>query len=126
MLLSTPPLSFWYYTGSIGSNHLIYGFSAATGTVIALCCISYIFRCILGEIAYCQITQTVRLSHLDFFGRRHDLEVHADKIVPYSDSRSLGALQKLEVVDFDEVFYYSLRYGRIINMEQFRKVIGYY
>ena len=128
MLLSTPLLTYWYYIGSVSSAHVIYGYSAAGGTVFVLCWLSYMFKRILGELAYCHKTHSVRVSHLNFFGLRRDLIVHANDIIPYSDSQSvtsLSFLQKLEIVNLpSEVFYYSLRYGHVVDTKQFRTLIG--
>lgn len=127
MLISLPPLCYWYYTGSVSTKSLITGLSAATGTVLVLCGLSYAFSRVLGELAYCKQTETVRLSYLTFLGRRRDLEMHSRELVPFHDSQTskpgTSNVQKLETLS-NGSFLYSLRYGHVYNRDLFHSVLG--
>ena len=113
MLLSLAPLSYWYSAGSISTYSLITGFSAATGTILVLCGLSYAFSKVLGELAYCERTKSIRLSHMDFLGRRRDLELDLKELVPFSDNNSPESkIQKLETLSNGK-YLYSLKYGRV-------------
>lgn len=127
MSMAVPPLSYWYYAGHITGDSLILGCSAAVGTVLILCGLSYGFSRVLGELSYCQDTQTVRLSHLNFLGQRRNIEISILDIVPYTDTQllhnySISFVHRLETTN--GVYYYSLKYGHIINREQLYKVLG--
>ena len=96
--------------------------------------------------------QTVRISHLSFFGHRHDTYVHIDDIVPMSGLKGGSQLMKLEVLvnkednedsehvnvghsekgsqdkpmvtDETATFFCSFQYGRIVNNEDYKYVFG--
>lgn len=129
MTVSTLPLSYWYSVGTISGNSLITGCSAATGTILVLCGLSYAFSRVLGELAYCHNTQTVRLSHLNFIGLRCDNELQLTDIVPFPDSQSVlhasRYIHRLETTVTKGAYLYSLRYGLISDREMLRYVIGF-
>lgn len=123
MLLTVPPLSYWYYIGSISTKSLITGYTAATGTVLVLCSLSYAFSKVLGELAYCKQTESVRVSHMDFLGRRRDLELHLKELVPFSDNNtSKSAIKTLETLSNGK-YLYSLKYGRVLDPQLLLSVL---
>ena len=127
MILSIPPLSYWYTMGSISGSSLMYGCVAATGATIVLCGLSYSFSRVLGELAYCHCSEKIRLSHLTFWGRRQDIETEIKNIILYSDSQfssSSKLIQRLEIYHPYTVFYYSIKYGHILEPETFKSIIG--
>jgi hypothetical protein len=130
MFISIPPLSYWYSIGVVDGINVIYGCTAAASTLGVLAGLSYVFRRLLGEISYCEKSRTVSLSHLNFMGKRCNIEVDVEKVVPYYDTQSLSSiglhryLQRLELTDYNNLsYYYSLRYGMIMDHELLKKIL---
>lgn len=119
MLLLLPPMGYMYLHGDITSKSLFYASTAAVGTSAVLLTLSYYFRRVIGEMAYVESSNQLRLSTLTFTGRRRNIEFNVEDVVPFSDSqlRVGGAIQRLELRNHPEVFLYSLKYGRILDLE---------
>ena len=130
MILSLPPLSYWYHMGTITGNTLIYGFLAAGGALVVLCSLSYSFSKVVGEIGYDGYLNTMQLSHLSFFGKRRNIEINVDRIIPFHDSQSdrhnpIHSLRPIQKLEFDnKVYYYSLRYGNIVEPKILKELLS--
>ena len=68
---------------------------------------------------------TLRVSALTFWGHRKEVEFPANDVVTFveSQSRMGGAFQQLEVKGLDRTFLWSLRYGRVLNLDLLCKVL---
>ena len=123
------PLTYWYSVGKV-SSYVLWCACASTlwGTAV-LCAMSYAFTRVVGELSYCQHNNTVQLSTLTFMGRRRDCQLPARAIVPFSDGRFAltdAIFQRLEVIEPQGVYYYSIQYGRVLDRDVMTKVLEVY
>ena len=125
MFLMLPPISYMYLTGSIEARSVVYATLASTGTAAVLFILSHYFTRVVGEMTYITARECLRISTLTFAGRRRDLEFNIDDVVPYLDSQTRvgGAIQRLEINNYPEIFLYSLKYGRVLDFERLRKCL---
>ena len=127
MILSLPPLSYWYHLEMITGNSLAYGFVATGGAVAMLSLLSYIFSRFVGEIQYNEKDRMIKVSHLNFFGIRQNLIVEVDDIVPFQDlhctEKGIGLFQRLQFGN--KTLYYSLKYGYVKDRKGLNEVLSY-
>ena len=125
MILSLPPLTYLYKMGDVTDKSVICGCLAAGGAVTILSILSYGFSKIVGQIKYNQQSEMLQVSYLSFFGNKRTIEVKVEEMVPFDDLHQYGrrnAMQKLEFGKYS--FYYSLKYGSIIDSESFKRVLS--
>ena len=122
MLLLLPPMGWWYSTGVISGQTVIYALVSAVGTTGVLGVLSYYFTRVVGELAL--VGGKVRVSTLTFMGNRRELEYPLSSILPFADTNVGGAVQRLEVTGEKTQFLYSLRYGRVVNDRVMSRVLG--
>ena len=124
MLFLLPPMSWWYNTGVVSGQTLSYALLSAIGATSVLSVLSYCFSRVAGEIAL--VGNKVRVSTLTFMGSRRELVYPLSSIVPFADSNLSGAVKRLEVVINGQrtYFWYSLRYGHIVDETVMTKVLG--
>ena len=72
----------------------------------------------------CLDGDTLRVSTLTFMGGRRELRYPVSSIVPFTDSNTSGAVQRLEINGETISFFYSIRYGQILNRNVFEKLLG--
>ncbi|XP_063853665.1 transmembrane protein 186-like [Scylla paramamosain] len=73
------------------------------------------FRRVIGILYLSDDEQLVKISHLSFFGRRIDVVLPIQDIVPLSDSGERVS---------DAFFVLSLRFGGVVDASGFEKVFG--
>ena len=115
----------WHSTGIITAEEFAYGGVALVGTGAVLAIVSYYFRKLAGEMRYDPNTDTVSISTLTFWGNRRNLVFPADRVVMFVESQTHmgGAFQQLEIVGHKETFLWSLRYGRVVDLELLCKAL---
>ena len=126
MIVLLGPLSYWYKGGVITLPPLLYGYGAALGTTVVLSVLSYGFSRVVGEITFSHTTSKVSISTLSFMGSRKRVFYSLEQIIPYADSqrRESSIVQRLETVDPHGVYYYSLKYGQVMDIELLKRVLG--
>ena len=69
---------------------------------------------------------TLRVSHLDFWGKRKDSFIPVEEVMPLGDTAETinDTYMKLIQHDSKDVYYYSLRYGRLKDRDAFETVFG--
>ena len=123
------PFTYWYNVGSVSSYILWCAYTSTLGVTAMLCTISYWFSRVVGELSYCQQSDTVQLSTLTFMGRRRDFQLPAHAIVPFSDShhgQTKFLFQKLDIIEPQSVYYYSIQYGHVLDWDLMKKVLEIY
>ena len=127
MALLLPVVSVMYYNGHAPLTSVLYGFISTTGSLLVLGGLSFGFSRVVGELGYCQDSETVCLSTLTFMGRRHNAEINLSNIVPFHDcNRKIRWFQRFEIVDQNgncHTFYYSLKHGNITNADILKNVL---
>ena len=93
---------------------------------VMLYVMSHYFRRLIGLMAVNENRDTVKVSHLTFWGKRNDLFVPVKEIVPISDmaDKPDDIYVKFCRYGTNEYLYYSLRHGLIMDKEVFQDVLG--
>lgn len=121
-----PPVFILYYQGDVSFFLVSYTTGIALLAGVMLYTASHFFRRVVG-IMYLDSTQTtLKVSHLTFWGRRHDI------FMPVSDVMTIGdtgdsvneTILKLQRYSNPQVFYFSTQYGRVVDTQGFQKVFG--
>lgn len=128
MVLSLPPLSYMYKMDAITSTSFIQGCCGAGGTVAVLSLLSYGFTRVIGEIQYNEQSNTLKISHLNFFGNKKTHLVNAEDIVPFGDLNliELQDSRNKSVLKFGfggHLFYFSIKLGLVTDLEMFKKIV---
>ena len=119
------PLTYWYSVGKVSSSILWCAYTSTLGVTAVLCAMSYAFSRLVGELSYCQHSNVIQLSTLTFLGRRRDHQLPAHVIVPFSDSHKV-LFQRLDIIEPQAVYYYSIRYGQVLDWDVMKKVLEIY
>lgn len=120
-----PPALYWYSVDKLTTGGLVCGGVALVGTSAVLGVVSYYFSRLAGEMRYNAKENSLRLSTLTFWGNRKEVELPADGVVTFveSQTRMGGAFQRLEVKGRGEVWLWSMRYGRVLDLEVLCRVL---
>lgn len=125
MLALLPSVTYWYSIGDLSAYAFGCGCTACLGTTGILVFLSNYFSQLAGQLAYNPTKNTLKISTLTFWGKRRELEFPVERVVGFveSQTRMGGAIQRLEIQGHGEVFLWSLRYGRVLNLELLCKVL---
>ncbi|CAH1274332.1 TMEM186 [Branchiostoma lanceolatum] len=95
-------------------------------STVMLYAMSNYLRKFVGVISINQSGDSVRLSHLNFWGRREELYVDTDNIVPMTETgdREGEMFKKFKVYDSELTMYYTLRLGQITDKEKLGRILG--
>ena len=130
MTLSLPPLTYLYKMGSVTNDSVFRAGLAAGGAVAVLSILSYGFSKIVGELKYNCRTEVLLVSYLSFIGNKKTIEVNVDQVVPFDDIYQHGSQNRimlklrLECGGKNSTFYYSYKYGEIVNSEMFKRILS--
>lgn len=126
VVLAVPPTVYSYSIGAVELGLCAGVTGASVLALIMLYIAANFFQRVVGLVALSSDQKLVRLSHLTFFGRRNDIIVPVDDIVPISDvgQRTNDVLVKVYRYSTTDKLYMSLLYGHIENRETFQKVFG--
>ncbi|XP_055950465.1 transmembrane protein 186-like [Argiope bruennichi] len=101
-----------------------------SGCAMLACCtlylLSYYFRRLIGVIFLSEDEKSVQISHLTFWGRKKDIIVPSQEIVPLADSacNPNDVYIKLKRYSCEDELYFTLKYGKILDKMKFEKVFG--
>lgn len=114
-----PLTAHWYTMGMLTAKEFACGGVAIVGTGAVLVILSYYFRKLAGELRYNMCTDTLCVSTLTFWGNKRDVDFPTDRVVIFVESQThMGSpFQQLEIMGHDETFLWSLRYGRVLNLD---------
>ncbi|CAN0282958.1 unnamed protein product [Lampetra planeri] len=128
MVVALPPI-YYLHTQRQGlvDEHSL---RLTSGVAVLACCslygISHYLRRWVGLMALSADGNTLRVSHLSFWGGRRDRLVPVADVVPLSEGRDRpqDPLLALRCYSHRDVLYFSLRYGRVLDGAKFRAVFG--
>ena len=125
MVILLAPMTFWHHVGTVDLSTLTFAWAAAAGTTGVFVALSKVFTRCVGELALTP-SGDVRMSTLTFMGNRNDVVVPANCIVPFSDmaNRMSSPLQRLELTSSPHKYWYSIRYGKVLDVEVMKNVTG--
>jgi len=101
------------------------GFSVVTLAVLGL--VGEFFRKFVGILYLSDDKSEVIISHNTFFGRRHDVRIEVENILPLADTPETveELLWKIQLYKgHPKNFYICTRFGGIISLKDFRVIFG--
>lgn len=121
-----PPVYFLYLHGDISSFLVGYTTGIALFAGVMLYTASHFFRSVVGMMYLDPSQTTLKVSHLTFWGRRHDI------FLPVSDVMTIGdtgdstneTILKLKRYSTPQTLYFSTHFGRVVDRQGFEKVFG--
>ena len=113
------PLYAGYQGGTANLSTLVLGGCGASAITLLFFGLSLTLQRFIGLLRLDKTSDTVIISTLNFWGRRKDTSYCADSIIPYEDvnSSSSSWFQKLQFINEDKVYIYSLKYGHIPDVQ---------
>lgn len=121
------PLSTFLYSINIATLWNVQaGLAIATFACGMLYVMSAMFQRVVGMLSFNDREDIVRLSYLTFFGKRRELYLPVENIVPLSElpDNPGDVYVKVKWEGAKDTFYLSIKYGTIIDLIKFRKVFG--
>lgn len=121
-----PPVSILYLQGDVPFFLVSYTMGIALFAGVMLYTASHFFRRVVGMMYLDPSQTTLKVSHLTFWGRRHDI------YLPVSDVMTIGdtgdsvneTILKLKRYSSPQTLYFSTRFGRVVDKQGFQKVFG--
>nr|XP_061792047.1 transmembrane protein 186-like [Nerophis lumbriciformis] len=121
-----PPVYTLYFMGDVPLFLVNYSTGMALFAGVMLYTASHFFRRVVGMMYLDSSDSTLKVSHLTFWGRRHDI------FMPVSDVMTVGdtgdspneTILKLKRYSTPQTFYFSTRFGQVVDKERFKKVFG--
>ncbi|XP_039647174.1 transmembrane protein 186 [Perca fluviatilis] len=121
-----PPVYLLYFQGDIPFFLVSYTTGIALFAGVMLYTASHFFRRVVGMMYLDPSQTTLKVSHLTFWGRRHDI------YMPVSDVMTIGdtgdsvneTILKLKRYSCPETLYFSINFGRVVDKQGFEKVFG--
>ncbi|XP_066963055.1 transmembrane protein 186 isoform X2 [Macrobrachium rosenbergii] len=126
-LVALPAVSYLTHLGTLTTQDLNITLSISGLALFMLFVMGELFRKVIGHIYYCSQKNLVKISHLTFWGRRQDIIVPREDLVPISDTTEYLRDIYVRVRRYSEPnnsHYLSLRFGGITNLESFIHVFG--
>ncbi|KAL1116003.1 hypothetical protein AAG570_005498, partial [Ranatra chinensis] len=93
------------------------------GSTAAVFCVSELFTNLIGFVYISKDLTEVKISYLDYWGKRKDVITNLSDIGPLGLNSKLYFLVKR--LSSNESFKLSMKFGEIINTEAFVKIFKY-
>ncbi|NXT83370.1 TM186 protein, partial [Zapornia atra] len=121
-----PPVFYLYLHDQVSQNILLYTTGVALFAGAMLYGMSYFFRRIIGLIYLNESGHTVRVAHLTFWGRRHDIYCPIETVVPLDEVGDSKGELLLQFKQYNraDVLYFTVRYGQIVDRQKFTQIFG--
>ncbi|XP_041838177.1 transmembrane protein 186 [Melanotaenia boesemani] len=121
-----PPVYILYFQGSASLFLVGYTTGIALFAGVMLYTVSHFFRRVVGMM-YLDLAQTtLKVSHLTFWGKRHDIYMPVSDVMTICDTGDSGneTILKLKRFSSPETLYFSTYFGRVVDKPSFEKVFG--
>ena len=126
--LALIPIDLVLYVKNLASwNTCLSTFALSTFASVMLFVISNATQKVVGLTAISVDQSTVRFSHLSFFGKRRDVFVPVEDIIPFSDAgeNADDIYTKIKLFSNPKfVLYLPMRYGLVENKDMFQLIFG--
>lgn len=121
-----PMILGFYYCGKTNLTTVLVLTGVASFTCLSLYAITLFFTRLIGIVYIDQDKKLLKIAHLTFWGGRNDIIVPIDKIIPLTDcdNNPDDVFVKLLRTNSDESLYMTLRFGKILDEDLFKKVFG--
>lgn len=121
-----PPVFVLYLQGSAPFFLVGYTTGIALFAGAMLYTASHFFRKVVGMMYLDPSQTTLKVSHLTFWGRRHDIYLPVSDVMTIGDTGDAEneTILKLKRYSSPETFYFSTHFGRVVDKRGFQKVFG--
>ncbi|KAM9209088.1 transmembrane protein 186 [Dugong dugon] len=125
-VVALPPGFYWYSQGLMTFNSLCLVGGVAGFALAMLCWMSHFFRRLVGIVYVNESGTMLRVAHLTFWGWRQDTYCPVADVIPLTETRDRPQEVFIRIQQYSgkQTFYLTLRYGRILDREQFTRVFG--
>lgn len=121
-----PPVYYFYFNGDLPYFIVGYSTGIAMFAGVMLYTISHFVRKVVGMMYLDSSQTTLKVSHLTFWGKRHNVYLPVSDVMTIGDTGDhlTETILKLKRYSNAETMYFSLSYGRVVDREAFGKVFG--
>ncbi|CAL8331471.1 unnamed protein product [Merluccius merluccius] len=121
-----PPVYYFHFTGELSYFLVSYATGIAMLAGVMLYTASHFLRKVVGMMYLDSSQTTLKVSHLTFWGRRHDVYLPVSDVMTIGDTGDSSAetILKLKRYSSAETMYFSISHGRIVDRQGFEKVFG--
>eukprot|EP00057_Strongylocentrotus_purpuratus_P034754 XP_796429.1 PREDICTED: transmembrane protein 186-like [Strongylocentrotus purpuratus] len=121
-----PPLYYYHEAGMVSTWQLQLSIGTATFALFMLYTMSFFLRRVVGAMYLHRDGDVLKVSHLTFWGSRRDTVLPVMDVIPLSEgsNKAEDVLMKLERYTTKDILYFTLRFGRVIDVEVFENVFG--
>ncbi|XP_054461036.1 transmembrane protein 186 [Anoplopoma fimbria] len=125
-LVILPPVYIFYLQGDVPFFLVSYSTGIALFAGVMLYTASHFFRRVVGMMYLDPSQTTLKVSHLTFWGRRHDLYLPVTDVMTIGDTGDSvnETIVKLKRYSSPETLYFSTHFGRVVDKQAFEKVFG--
>lgn len=125
-LVVLPPVYILYSQGDCSLFLVGYSTGIALFAGVMLYTASHFIRRVVGMMYLDPTQTTLKVSHLTFWGKRHDFHLPVSDVMTTSDTGDSASetILKLKRYSCSETLYFSTHYGRVVDKEGFEKVFG--
>ncbi|XP_036070848.1 transmembrane protein 186 isoform X2 [Oryzias melastigma] len=121
-----PPVYVLYFQGAASFFLVSYSTGIAVFAGVMLYTFSHFFRRVVGMM-YLDPSQTMlKVSHLTFWGKRHDMYIPVSDVMTIGDTGDSASetILKLKRYSSPETLYFSVYFGKVVDRRGFEKVFG--
>ncbi|XP_078273704.1 transmembrane protein 186 [Rhinoraja longicauda] len=121
------PTVYYFYLQDLVQCSLVSYITGLSGfAIVMLYSMSYYLRHFIGMLYLNDSGTTLMVSHLTFWGNRNDFYVPVKDVVPLGDTGDATNETILQFRRYNstEVFYFTIKFGQIIDKQKFLQVFG--
>ncbi|XP_049577099.1 transmembrane protein 186 [Syngnathus scovelli] len=121
-----PPVYVLYLMGDASLFLVNYTTAMALFAGVMLYTASHFFRRVVGMMYLDSSHNTLKVSHLTFWGRRHDIYMPVSDVMTIADTgdSSHETVLKLKRYSTPQTLFFSTRFGQVVDKQRFEKVFG--
>ncbi|XP_077379696.1 transmembrane protein 186 [Festucalex cinctus] len=121
-----PPVYILYFMGDAPLFLVTYSTGMALFAGVMLYTASHFFRRVVGMMYLDSSHNTLKVSHLTFWGQRHDIYMPVSDVMTVADTGDSAneTILKLKRYSTPQTLYFSTRFGQVVDKQRFEKVFG--
>uniref|UniRef100_A0A3P8S7B5 Transmembrane protein 186 n=1 Tax=Amphiprion percula TaxID=161767 RepID=A0A3P8S7B5_AMPPE len=121
-----PPVYVLYFQGEVPFFLVGYTTGIALFAGVMLYTASHFFRRVVGMMYLDPSQNTLKVSHLTFWGKRHDFFLPVSDVMTIGDAGDAAneTILKLRRYSSPQTLYFSTHFGRVVDPQGFEKVFG--
>ncbi len=122
-----PTMVYLYSTGQANLFSVQTSLAVSIFAGVMLYTMSGYFQRLVGILSLNKDEDILRISHLTFWGKKNEVYIPLENVIPLSElpDNPQDIYVKLRWQGSDEFFYLSIKYGSILDIQKFKKVVGW-